>query len=159
MKTTKILNVVLLTLGITVFIASSAIGQRKTKLIKNQEIKPVYQVEMKSFNSGPGDTDSKPVKLDAGKNDVICSSDSYSLDGSAPQNVKIFWSTSGDGKFDNPTKLDAVYDPGKYDRLIGHVTLTLTEVPVPGLDKLPKSDSMDLLLDICPVPDVDYQEQ
>ena len=61
----------------------------------------------------------------AGDDGMICEEDSYSLDGSAINNDYIYWSTNGDGEFNDPFLINATYTPGIEDILNGTVDLTL----------------------------------
>ncbi|MCK9218718.1 MAG: PKD domain-containing protein [Bacteroidales bacterium] len=61
----------------------------------------------------------------AGENDTICFTGSYSLNGMANNYSSVLWATSGDGHFDNLHILNPVYTAGISDKTIGVVTLTL----------------------------------
>ncbi len=67
--------------------------------------------------------------VSAGDDGETCENDSYLLSGSADNYVSVTWSTSGDGTFDDPTILEATYNPGANDTINGTVELTLTAVP------------------------------
>ena len=153
MKTTKNLNFALLTLGCLLFIFSSTFAQRNAKVSEAYNDKPVYQINLTKNCDGSVDDPSKcaPVglALNAGQDDIICSSESYTLNGTSPKNLKTLWKSSGDGTFDDPTKLDAVYTPGDYDKFSGEVTLYLNAASKTSLDKVNTYDSMVLSIELC----------
>lgn len=63
----------------------------------------------------------------AGANGTICSSGSYSLNGTVGGGASSgTWSTSGDGIFGNVNNLSTTYTPGTNDIGLGSVTVTLT---------------------------------
>ena len=68
---------------------------------------------------------------DAGVDDVICEDGTYILSGSATGQNSILWATSGDGTFNDPTDLAAIYTPGANDISNGTVNLTLTAYASP----------------------------
>ncbi|MCK5079695.1 MAG: hypothetical protein KAR09_07105, partial [Bacteroidales bacterium] len=63
---------------------------------------------------------------DAGADDDVCETDTYTLSGAATGYSSVTWTTSGDGTFDNANILGATYTPGSGDISSGTVTLTLT---------------------------------
>jgi len=67
------------------------------------------------------------VIASAGSNGTLCQGNSFALSQSLATNYStLFWSTSGDGSFDNLTILHPTYTPGMADITNGSVTLTLT---------------------------------
>src|SRR5262249_23114240 len=75
------------------------------------------------------------IDADAGPDQSICSGGTVQLAGKSTNATGCTWSTSGDGSFDNPASLTALYTPGPNDRASGTVTLTLTSNacnPKPG---------------------------
>jgi len=63
----------------------------------------------------------------AGPDAMVCTGRAYSMIHSTEANTaSLFWTTSGDGGFDDITLLHAEYHPGPGDILAGTVTLTLT---------------------------------
>jgi hypothetical protein len=62
----------------------------------------------------------------AGPDAATCGNTPYQLNGDATNYASVKWTTSGDGLFDNPNILNAVYTPGSNDITSGSVTLTLT---------------------------------
>lgn len=64
--------------------------------------------------------------VEAGSSASICESDTYTLSGSATNQQSVLWSSTGDGSFNAPTSLTAIYTPGTNDISTGSVTLTLT---------------------------------
>ena len=77
-------------------------------------------------NIDPGNLFSKKSYIDAGENTNVCLEDgSYILSGTSTYSWPIFWLSSGDGEFSDPTSLNSTYTPGDYDISIGKVTLYL----------------------------------
>lgn len=62
---------------------------------------------------------------DAGPDDDIVAGQTVTLDGFAENSSNSFWTTSGNGTFNNSSLLNAVYTPGSADIVNGSVTLTL----------------------------------
>jgi len=85
----------------------------------------------------------------AGPDDKICANELYQLSGAAGGYFYTEWTSSGDGKFNDNTLLNATYEPGANDILLGYANLTLTAWPIaPCLT--PASDLMVLLIDPMP---------
>jgi len=61
----------------------------------------------------------------AGQDAEICDNESYTLEGDTVHASDIYWTTSGDGTFDDSTMIDATYFPGQLDDQNNQVTLTL----------------------------------
>ena len=61
----------------------------------------------------------------AGDDDDVCESDSYMLNGTATNYDHVYWSTSGDGTFNDVNLLNATYTPGTGDISAGSVNLTM----------------------------------
>ncbi len=66
----------------------------------------------------------------AGPDGTICSSENFAVTGTANNSSGIFWSTSGDGTFNNNTQLNTNYFPGNSDISNGVATLTLNVSPL-----------------------------
>ena len=64
--------------------------------------------------------------VDAGVGASVCPDAPVGLSGTVDNATGGIWSTSGDGSFDNPNSLFAIYTPGASDGAGGDVTLTLT---------------------------------
>ncbi len=62
---------------------------------------------------------------DAGPDDDIIAGQTYALSGFTENAASYFWTTSGNGTFNNANLLNAIYTPGAADILAGTVTLTL----------------------------------
>ena len=62
----------------------------------------------------------------AGDDATICEDQTYNIAGTAYFYASTLWSSSGDGSFDDPALLDAVYTPGEFDYLNGSVDICLT---------------------------------
>lgn len=83
--------------------------------------------------------------LTAGSDTTICEDVSYTLNGSANNYNQVYWSTTGDGSFDDPFLLNAIYTPGFDDISNGSVYLILTASPLfPCVDEA--SDSLLLFI-------------
>jgi len=66
----------------------------------------------------------------AGPDGTICSSSSFPVTGTAANYSNLFWSTSGDGTFDNNAALNTSYHPGTMDANNGSVVVTLNVNPM-----------------------------
>ena len=65
--------------------------------------------------------------VDAGSGGIICETDVFTIiDASSSNSNTIYWTTSGDGDFSDPTILSPTYFSGTSDIDGGYVTLTLT---------------------------------
>lgn len=85
----------------------------------------------------------------AGPNPEICFSDKAFLgDASAANYSSIYWSTSGDGTFDDPLLIHTTYTPGVNDVTAGSVYLTL------HAKKEDYTVSDEVIVRILPVPQV-----
>ncbi|MCK4678173.1 MAG: T9SS type A sorting domain-containing protein [Bacteroidales bacterium] len=62
----------------------------------------------------------------AGEDGAVCENGSYQLSGSMENATASLWSTLGDGTFDDPLSLSAMYTPGEEDISAGFAELTLT---------------------------------
>lgn len=71
-----------------------------------------------------------PPIVNAGDDATIHSDESYQMIASAIHYNSIFWVTSGDGFFTDPSIIDPVYSPGNEDISNGSVVLSLNAVPV-----------------------------
>jgi len=65
---------------------------------------------------------------DAGVDDVICEDGTYILSGSATGQNSILWATSGDGTFNDPTDLAAIYTPGAIKILATEQLISLLQL-------------------------------
>ncbi|MCF8337079.1 MAG: hypothetical protein K9I74_03760, partial [Bacteroidales bacterium] len=87
--------------------------------------------------------------VSAGENGEVCDNGAYQLDGDTIFSESVYWSSDGEGTFDDSTQLNATYFPVEEDGQNGEVTLTLSATPVsPCSDTI--QDSMQL--DILPSP-------
>ena len=88
----------------------------------------------------------------AGPDTSICADGHFGTQASAPNAGSFLWTSSGDGTFDYPDSLDAIYYPGAADLSNGSVTLSLTAYSMaPCL-----SDSTDeLVLSFQALPEAD----
>lgn len=90
--------------------------------------------------------------VDAGDDGDACAGDSHTLSGYAAHSASVEWFTSGDGTFDNPFYLGAVYLPGDEDQQTGEVSLILSGFPVSPCT-MTTNDT--IILSIHPIPSVD----
>ena len=67
----------------------------------------------------------------AGADMEVCESSNAQLNGGASNFSSLLWTTAGDGTFDDPELLDALYTPGATDIENGSVELELTVVALP----------------------------
>jgi hypothetical protein len=79
----------------------------------------------------------------AGPDAQTCMGDDYQCQGEATDWISIEWTSSGDGTFDDPTMLEAVYTPGSDDISNGSVVLTLAATDI---DNETVDDEMTLIL-------------
>jgi len=86
----------------------------------------------------------------AGPDSIICEDGTFGTQATAPNAGTFLWVTGGDGSFDYPDSLDAIYTPGTTDLVNDSVVLSLTAYSVaPCL-----SDSTDeLVLSFQTLPD------
>ncbi len=89
-------------------------------------------------------------EVNAGPDDELCENNTYELSGTAEGYDEIFWTSSGDGIFDDPGTLNAEYTPGANDILNEAVTLTLTATP---LSPCTISDEDEIILTIFLLPE------
>ncbi|HNS47737.1 MAG TPA: hypothetical protein PKH94_10895, partial [Bacteroidales bacterium] len=67
----------------------------------------------------------------AGPDRLTCEGSPVTLDAEVTYSDSTFWTTGGDGTFNDPTLLDATYTPGQEDLANGAVNLFLTAFPHP----------------------------
>ncbi|MEP7264586.1 MAG: hypothetical protein ABI772_08810 [Bacteroidota bacterium] len=84
---------------------------------------------------------------DAGPDDDIVAGQTVTLDGFAENASANFWTTSGNGTFNNNSLLNAVYTPGSSDIVNGAVTLTLHSTDVAPCNL---SDTDQMVVNIFP---------
>jgi hypothetical protein len=88
--------------------------------------------------------------VDAGLSATICASGTHTLSGTQPDCGSILSSTSGDGTFNNPNSLVALYTPGSGDIATGSVMLTLTGFGGGSCSGETDVDQMTLTIDPMP---------
>jgi|GEM_PF-3207107 len=91
-------------------------------------------------------------QANAGMDDIICETDTYTLGGTAEHYQSLLWTTSGDGTFDDATILTATYSPGTGDIAAGMVDLTLTSYAISPC-AVNESDNMTLSIQLLPIAD------
>jgi len=84
----------------------------------------------------------------ASADDTICKGFSYTLQGEVEFSEETFWTSSGDGTFNDQSLLDAIYTPGPGDESAGTVTVTLNANPIEPCP-LGDFDEMVLMIDEC----------
>lgn len=85
----------------------------------------------------------------AGADATVCAGSTYQLVGASATNYSsILWTTSGNGTFNNPSNLNAVYTPGSADIASGNVTLSLTASGNGSCS--PVTDAMSLTISALP---------
>ena len=94
---------------------------------------------------------SPPPISDAGVDASSCGADIYTLNGQAYIYSSCSWSTPGDGWFQDPLILNAVYHPGSNDTTVHSVLLTLTINGTNGCTNVLASDQVKLSFDPLPV--------
>ncbi|MCX6234025.1 MAG: T9SS type A sorting domain-containing protein [Bacteroidetes bacterium] len=87
-------------------------------------------------------------ECNAGADTTICNDATITLDGSAADASSVFWTTAGDGTFDNNLVLNPTYTPGAGDIEAGSVKLTLTANPL-ALCEETAEDKITITLVIC----------
>lgn len=92
----------------------------------------------------------KTLAAYAGEDGDICENDTFICRGFAFNAEDINWNTTGDGSFDNPGILNAIYTPGSQDISDGSVNLIIEAT----LDELMESDEMTLSIFPSPVVEV-----
>jgi hypothetical protein len=111
-------------------------------------------VDANGFLPGLTDQDSIAViiirlpECNAGADTTICNDATITLDGSAADALSVFWTTAGDGTFDNNLVLNPTYTPGAGDIETGSVKLTLTANSL-ALCEETAEDKITIILVIC----------
>ena len=81
-----------------------------------------WKTRIASFDFGPV----QPPYVNAGADSTICEVEPFKADAEALYVQTIQWSSSGDGFFVDPTKVDAIYLRGSGDLTAGEVTLYMS---------------------------------
>jgi hypothetical protein len=90
----------------------------------------------------------KEVAAFAGNDTLICSDESYILNGTVEYAYDYYWSTTGDGIFSDSTALDAIYTPGAADIDSGQVTIMLHALHIEPCEGM-TTDTLLLNIDDC----------
>ncbi len=90
--------------------------------------------------------------VDAGENITVCGTGSAQLAGQAENQESVLWTSRGDGIFDDPTLLNAVYTPGTDDITDGEVKLSLIAIATDPCTE-DNLDNMYVYISDGPVPD------
>lgn len=106
------------------------------------------------YQSGMEDADTMfvdltyQVSVDAGNDTLICMDQSFMTEPTVDFADSLYWSTSGDGTFNDPNIENAIYTPGEQDIINGSVELELyARSMAPCLGEA--YDSMLLTIDQC----------
>lgn len=67
--------------------------------------------------------------VDAGEDNTICIDQSAMVEALAENSSGIFWTTAGDGTFNDPASAEATYFPGENDRQLMEVELSVSAFP------------------------------
>ena len=94
-----------------------------------------WKTRIISFDFGP----LLPAFIDAGNDTLICETEPFKADAQAQYVQTVQWSSSGDGFFVDPSKVDAIYLRGTGDLNAGEVML---HVDVTGFEDSESSDSL-----------------
>ena len=78
-----------------------------------------WKTRIASFDFGP----ILPPFVDAGNDTTICESEPFMANATALYQQSVLWHTTGDGFFNDPTRVDAIYLRGSGDVTAGQVTL------------------------------------
>lgn len=81
----------------------------------------------------------------AGADDTICKGDSYTLQGEVDYSEVTYWTSSGDGTFNDQSLINAIYTPGPGDEATGSLTISLDANPI---DPCPLGDVDEMVLTI-----------
>ncbi len=81
-----------------------------------------WKTRIASFDFGP----ILPPQIFAGNDSTICETDSFMADAEAYYQQSVEWTTTGDGFFIDPYKIQAVYLRSQSDVTAGEVTLIMT---------------------------------
>ncbi|MCD4732347.1 MAG: hypothetical protein K8R74_17205, partial [Bacteroidales bacterium] len=119
--------------------------------IENGEV--MLTIQAGGYEPGSAAVDSMMLYINknpeayAGLNDTIFSNESYTLQGEVEFSSEHEWTTSGDGMFNDPFLLDAIYTPGSNDILSGEVELILTAYPMQACQDI-DDDDMTLTIEL-----------
>ena len=89
----------------------------------------------------------KPLPIvEAGETAEVCDNGSYQLSGDTIYSESVYWSSAGDGAFDDSTQINATYFPGEMDSQNGEAMLTLSATPVSPCTDTIIQDSVELAI-------------
>ncbi|MFZ4707532.1 MAG: T9SS type A sorting domain-containing protein, partial [Bacteroidales bacterium] len=99
------------------------------------------------------------ANVDAGDDGATCEATPYQLTGTADNASIIFWSTTGDGAFDDAGILNPIYTPGADDIDNGSVELCINALPIlPCYGTGPVVDCMTLSIQGAPTADAGFDQ-
>jgi len=119
--------------GGTTYAWSTVPPQLTAVAVVNPLVQTAYTLTV--TENGCTDTDNITVFITplpilfAGLDDTICAGSDYTVTGQALNYSAVNWETSGDGLFDNPSGLTAIYTPGSADIATGIVELYFQVTP------------------------------
>jgi len=88
-----------------------------------------------------------PPVISAGPDTIVCSNGAFTVSKATKNYINTLqWSTSGDGTFDDKTKINPIYIPGTNDNTLGSVTLTVTGIGNGGCSTVTVTDNMSLTM-------------
>lgn len=142
MKTLKKIQITLMVLGCIILGTTPMNGQQNRYAVKGTSqsatvlMQPSSAIALMGTALASVDPHSSsvikdktaPYYFNAGSDVTICNGESYTLSGINTSKAKSLWTTQGDGVFDNPLSLNAVYTPGKHDQQAGKVKLVLSSI-------------------------------
>ncbi|MBI9034386.1 MAG: immunoglobulin domain-containing protein, partial [Bacteroidales bacterium] len=116
-----------------------------TALIKNPPCSEISETKILNLFTLP--------TLEAGADDTICESDTYTLAAATAANYStLTWTTSGSGLFDDSHTMNAIYTPSLDDKVSGEIDLmfeAFTDAPCDGVfrDTLTLTIKREIIID------------
>lgn len=89
----------------------------------------------------------EPATVNAGIDVTICATQTAMLNASVTNSSSAWWSTTGDGIFNDINSLTAIYTPGVADAAAGHVDLILTAFGTGSCIATSVNDTMSVTID------------
>lgn len=111
----------------------NTVYQRTLNEVENGQVK--LSLTADGYEPGTFATDSmmlyfnKIPEVRAGKDDTICVNDSYYCQGEVNYSSNYYWTSTGDGSFNDSTSLNAIYTPAQSDTAIVWILFTLKALP------------------------------
>lgn len=92
----------------------------------------------------------------AGPDQTICVGDDVQLSGEVTETSSITWTTSGSGSFQNPSSLNAVYNPSLAEETAGLTTIRIEATGFAGCSAV--IDEMQVIISVCTGNSVDKED-